>query len=326
MPIYSRIFSIRTLVLLIIGGCSLIFASILLWSGTSIINVLIYQFGDEILTEKLNSVIQPVEYRYSTLQRIGLEDSLQHRDEIKQNALKNLAGFRYKQTGSVFVISKAGKIIISNEFTNTNNSDFKDFITGLNDGSGQLTFSIGKHKRFSVFRFYQPWDSYIGLAIDQEELFIYKTLFVRIVLMLLAAVLLGTLLFSSLIQRLLITPLIRLSLYANQISKGNYDPPLDGKYILELGALKVDVQQMVTTLRQKIEQTNAQLQLISERERWLDEALTALQESEKNTEPSIMHPVTPYSSTTPKRAKLLMPTKGCFRCLVIIMRKSMIWT
>jgi hypothetical protein len=96
MPVYSWIFSIRTLVLLIIGGCCLIFASILLWSGTNIINVLICQFGHEILTEKLNSAIQPIDYRYATLQRIGLEDSLRHRNEIKQDALSTLTSFRYK--------------------------------------------------------------------------------------------------------------------------------------------------------------------------------------------------------------------------------------
>ena len=146
MPVYSRIFSIRTLVLLIIGGCCLIFASILLWSGTNIINVLIYQFGNEILTEKLNSVIQPVEYRYATLQRIGLEDSSKHRNEIRQDALKDFAGFRYKETGSIFVISKAEEIILSNEFTNTNDSTFDIFTAGLKDKSGSLTFAVGNQK------------------------------------------------------------------------------------------------------------------------------------------------------------------------------------
>ena len=312
MPVYSRIFSIRTLVLLTIGGCCLIFASILLWSGTNIINVLIYQFGHEILTEKLNSVIQPIDYRYSTLQRIGLEDSLKHRNEIRQDALKDLAGFRYKETGSIFVISKAREIIISNEFANSTDSAFNIFATGLKGKSGSLTFAVGKHKRFSVYRFYQPWDSYIGIAIDQNELFAYKYLFVKIVLMLLAAVLLGTILFSSFIQRLLITPVINISKYANQIGKGNYDSPLEGKYILELGALKVDVRQMVTTLRQKIEQTNAQLQLISERERWLDEALGALQESEKKYRTIYNAPSDAILIYDPEKGKIVDGNKGMF--------------
>ncbi len=118
------------------------------------------------------------------------------------------------------MISKAGEIIISNEFANTTDSAFDIFAAGLKNKNGSLTFAVGKHKRFSVYRFYQPWDSYIGIAINQNELFAYKYLFVKIVLMLLAAVLLGTVLFSSLIQRLLITPVISISKYANQIGKG----------------------------------------------------------------------------------------------------------
>jgi PAS domain S-box-containing protein len=301
---------VRTLVLLTIAGCCLIFASILLWSGTGIINVLIQQFGTEILTEKLNSIIQPVELRYTTLQRIGLEDSFNHRNEIRQDALKTFAGFRYKKTGSIFVISNAGDIILSSDFNQNNDSDFDTFIKGLKDRSGTLTFSIGKHKRYSVFRFYQPWDSYIGIAIDQNELFAYKYLFVKIVLMLLAAVLLGTILFSSFIQRLIISPLIRLSQFANQVSKGNYDMKLDGKYILELGALKVDIEQMVTTLRQKMDQTSAQLQLIRERERWLDEALGALQESEKKYRTIYNAPSDSILIYDPEQGKIVDANKG----------------
>ncbi len=281
MPYYSLLFSVRTVVLLVIAGGALIFALILLWAGTGIMNVLIQQFGTEILTEKLNSVILPVDLRYKTLQRIGLEDSQTHLDEIREDALNGFANFRYKASGTVFVVGGRGDIILSSDFNGKHTKDFDTFFTGLQAGQRPLIFSAGKNSRFSVFHHYQPWDSYIGIAIDQDELFAYKNLFIKVVLMLLTAVMLGTILFSGFIQRLIITPLIELSLYANHVSRGKYDATLRGKYILELDALKTDVQQMVDTLRQKMDQTNAQLQLIRERERWLDEALRALQESEK---------------------------------------------
>ncbi len=310
MPFYSLIFSVRTLVLLTITACSLIFAAILLWSGTSIMNVLIHQFGTEILTEKLNSVIQPVEYRHSTLRRIGLEDSSDHLNEIKRDALKEFASFRYKETGTVFVINRAGDIILSSDFNQNNESDFDTFVTRLKDTDKTLTFSVGEQKRYSVYKFYQPWDSYIGIAINQNELFAYKYLFIKIVLLLLAAVLLGTFLFSNFIQRLIISPLIRLSQFANQVSKGNYDMKLDGKYILELGALKVDIEQMVATLHQKMDQTSAQLQLIRERERWLDEALKALQESEKKYRTIYNAPSDSILIYDPEQGKIVDANKG----------------
>ena len=310
MPLYSRVFSLQALVLLIIVGGSILFASILLWSGTGIINVIIQQFGTEILNEKLNSAIQPVEYRYSTLQRIGLEDSASHRDEIKRDALKEFGAFRYKETGSLFVISTAGDIVLANDFTQKDINDFETFLSGLKDQSGSMTFSVGDHKRFTVFRFYRPWDSYLGISIDQHELFAYKDLYVRIVLMLLAAIILGTFLFTNLIQRLIIAPLIRLSQFSNQVGKGNYNAKLTGKYILELGALKVDIEQMVATLRQKMDQTGAQLQLIVERERWLDEALAALQESEKKYRTIYNAPSDSILIYDPEHGRIVDANKG----------------
>ncbi|GAB4334271.1 MAG: hypothetical protein Kow0089_03380 [Desulfobulbaceae bacterium] len=281
MPFYSLLFSLRTLVLLLIAACTLVFGSLLLWSGTNILNGLIRQSGTEILTEKVNSILQPVNYRYQVLERIGLEDSAKHLEEIRSEALRDLATFRYKETGSVFVISKNGEIILSQDFSSTNDTDFQTFFPQLNSETKVLSYHVKGRERFSVFRFYRPWDSYVGISMDMEELFAYRDLFVKIVFLLLSAVFLGTFLFSSFIQRYLITPLIRLSRYANEVAKGKFDTPLEGPHILELGALRTDIEQMVATLRQKMEQTTSQLQLIRERERWLDEALRALQESEK---------------------------------------------
>ncbi len=128
----------------------------------------------------------------------------------------------------------------------------------------------------------------------------------------LAAVLLGAILFSSILQRLVISPVIRLNQFVNQVAKGNYDLQLEGKYIFEFNALKVDVQQMVDTLRQKMDQTNAQLQLIIERERWLDEALRSLQESEKKYRSIYNAPSDAIVIFDPEKGKIVDANKGMF--------------
>ncbi|MHB8790099.1 MAG: PAS domain S-box protein [Desulfobulbaceae bacterium] len=278
---YRRTWSVRTLFILILVGVNLVLALVLLWTGTNIINALIQQYSTEILTEKLHARLQPVDLRYATLQRIGLEDSHTHRDEIRAAALREFASFRYKETGSLFVIGKDQKIILSQDFLTRADKGYPDFFAGLAADQGTLNFTADERSRFAVSQYYAPWDSYVGLAVDRRELFALKNLFVNIALMLLIAVLLSTVLFSGLIQRLMITPLIRLTDYANQISKGNFASDLEGSYPLELGDLKIDIQQMVANLRQKMDQATSQLQIIKERESWLDEAMTALRESEK---------------------------------------------
>ncbi len=71
MPFYSRIFSIRTFVFLIIVAAILVYTSLVLWSGSRIMHTLIEQYSEEIITEKLNSVIHQLDMRYENLQRKG---------------------------------------------------------------------------------------------------------------------------------------------------------------------------------------------------------------------------------------------------------------
>ncbi|MHB8809217.1 MAG: PAS domain S-box protein [Desulfobulbaceae bacterium] len=281
-PAYSRLWSIRTLFVLILVGVNLALALVLLWSGNNIIHSLIQQYSTEILTEKLHGLIQPVEYRYATLQRIGLTESQVHQKEIREAALREFGVMRYKKTGSAFVIGKDQTIILSQDFLTRADNGYNVFFSGLAADQGTIDFTTADgRRRFAVYQYYPPWESYVGLVVDTRELFALKNLYVNIALMLLVAVLLSTVLFSGLIQRLIITPLLTLTTYANQISKGNFDSDLEGRYLLELGDLKADIQQMVTTLRQKMGQATSQLQIIKERENWLDEALVALRESEK---------------------------------------------
>jgi len=144
-----------------------------------------------------------------------------------------------------------------------------------------MQYRSGTINKLAVFRYYQPWASYIGISIQRNELFALEKRFVRISLLLLTAFLLSLVLFTGVTQRVIITPLIRLSHFANRIRKGNYDASLDGKYILELGDLKNDMQQMASTLRWEMNQINSQLHLLKEREANLDSALAALKKSER---------------------------------------------
>ncbi len=263
-----------------VGG-TLIMGSLLLWAALNIMDSIIYEFGTEILAEKLSALIHPVDLRYATLERIGLDDSQIHHQEIKEEALKDFAQFRYKKSGEVFVIGRDRTIKLSSDFDTPANKGFADFYDQLSLEKGVIEYLPETSPKLAVFLFYEPWKSYVGITIQQEELHTLKSVFIRISLLVLAAVLLLTLLLTSIIQRIIISPLVRLAYFASRISKGNYDSSLTGNYILELGILKTDMLQMVSTLRQKINQTATQLEMIKEREVRLDNALTALKESEE---------------------------------------------
>lgn len=169
MPIYRRVWSVQTLFLLLITGVGLFLALFLLWAGAGIMNSIISQYGTELMQEKLHSLIQPVDLRYASLKRIGLEDSQIHRDEIQNTALKEFAAFRYKNTGSLFVISRNRSIILSQDFHSTLESGFNAFFSAFKTKSGTMEYLADGRDRFAVYQFYPPWNSYIGLSIDDRN-------------------------------------------------------------------------------------------------------------------------------------------------------------
>jgi PAS domain S-box-containing protein len=243
-----RFKSIQQLFLVAITLLIAVLSLPLLFSGVKIINNITSQFGREILQEELQSLLGPINLRYHTLARVGLEDSRSHLLEIKENALHSLGSYRYKNTGSIFVISKERGILLSTDFTDPSSADFSLFLRILTQAPGIIEYTVGAKERIGVVEYYQPWDSYIGLTMDRQELFAPRNLFIKINLLVLLGVLAIAALFSLAIHHFLITPILRLTRFADLVSRGNYSAEIPGRFILELATMKQDILRMVATL------------------------------------------------------------------------------
>lgn len=161
----------------------------LLVSGVKIINSITYQFGLENLHDKMQSCLEPINQRYQTLARVGLEDSRSHRQEIKDEAYTFLQNYQYKKTGSIFVVSREGDLIIPADLPDSTSADYRLFMDKLEPDIDTIEYKVEKRKRIGVVHYYQPWQSYIGLAMDRRELFAPRDLFVKINVIVLAVVL-----------------------------------------------------------------------------------------------------------------------------------------
>ncbi|MEW6291442.1 MAG: PAS domain S-box protein [Thermodesulfobacteriota bacterium] len=274
--------SIRTIFLLAMSLLLILLALPQFLAGSRLLHTIIYELGTELLSERLTALIQPIDRRYATLRRIGLEDSVTHLDEIRQAALASLAATRYKESGSVFVIGQDRTIYLSTDFTDSTAADFLPFFSDLSShGEGIIDYEAGGTHRLAAYHFYQPWQSYIGLAISRDELFAAYNKFISISMVVLAAAVAIAFLFILGMQRLIITPIMLLTRFAEEITGGEHPPPVQGPFILELATLKDDVTGMVDSLRRQMEKTSLQLDIIKQREAELDRALKALQESEE---------------------------------------------
>ncbi len=253
----SRLQSIQTLFFAAITLLIVVLSLPLLGSGVKIINDLTRQFGHEILTEELQSLIAPINQRYQTLARVGLEDSVSHRQEIQKNGLATLSLYRYKETGSAFVISSTADITLSTDFLDSSNEDFSHFFSTLNKKQSFLEYRVDRQTRIGVATYYQPWDSYIGLAMDRDELFAPRNNFIRINLVVLVIVVIVAIIFALAIHHFVITPILLLTRFAGLVSRGDLDAEIPGRFVLELSTMKKDIMDMVSTLVSREEKYRA---------------------------------------------------------------------
>ena len=277
----KALLSIRTLFLLAMFLLILLLSLPQFLSGSRLLNTIIHELGTELIEEKLSALIQPVDRRYETLRRVGLEDSGTHLDEIRKNALAAFAATRYKESGTMFVIGDDKTILLSPDFSSSDDEDFMPFFTGLTavrDGIVDYTVK-GSHK-LAACRYYPPWQSYIGLTINRSELFAAHNKFVMINIQVLAIAIVLAFLCILGMQRLIIIPILRLTRFAEKVTHGDYQAAVQGPFILELNTLKKDVTTMVGTLHRQMLETEQQLTIIKEREIERDKALRELRESE----------------------------------------------
>jgi len=275
--------SVRSLFLLAMAVLVLLLSAPPLLAGGYLLDSLISRFGAEILTEKLEILLHPVDLRYERLQRVGLEDSEEHRQEIFQEALADFADFRYRKSGSVFVIRRDGAILLSSVFASSAAPGFPDFLQALRTHQqGLLRYKSTQGVRLAAIRYYPPWESHVGIGIDRDELFAPKTILYSIHLLILVLAIGIAALFAAVFQRYLLSPLILLTDFATRVRQGEQAAaPLSGKFILELARLRDDLLAMVDSLRREMQETGRQLQVIRKRETELDQAVSRLQESEE---------------------------------------------
>lgn len=252
----------------------------LIISGYKLMNRSTYLLGTELLTDKLAHQIMPVESSYERLKMIGLEDSTIHLDEIRQRALVSFARFRYLETGRIFVIGRDRSILLSNDFANAKEPGFANLFAGMADGRESVNYRAQGHNKLAIFTLFERWDCYVGISIDHAELFAARNKFLLINALVLAGTILLAVLLMIFLQRLIISPLIRLADFTTGVMQEVYKADVPGQFLFELGTLKTGLCSMVADLVNKMGEAENQLEVISEREAELDIAHKALLHSE----------------------------------------------
>ena len=249
--------SIQSLFVVAITLLIVVMSLPLFFAGVKIINNLTSTFSHEILTAELEALIAPIDRRYQTLERVGLEDSLEHQQEIKEQGLDDLSRYTFKESGFAFVVEKGGAILLSEDFTSKEDEGFTVFLNKIATIPTVIEYDNETGCQIAVASYYAPWDAYVGISLERRDLFAPRDLFVRINLMVLAVVCLIAAFFAWSLHHFIITPILKIATFAEEVSVGNLQAEIDGNFILELATVKDDVEKMVATLTSREERYRA---------------------------------------------------------------------
>ncbi len=263
----------------IIASLILILSLPIFISGILLMEGIIKDYGQSLLKNHLNDLVKDVDRRYKTLKRVGLEDSIKHLEEIKRISLEEFSKYRFGKSGRVFVVKRDGELLLANSYINKGRTDLSDFLDVLKETQKTkdlLEFQIDGTSLIATFIYYPRWKSFIGISIKKSELFAAKNKFIFINGITVLVTILISLLFFKNLQNTVIFPILRLSRFADCVTKGQYEVNLPGEFKFELELLRNSFLRMLSSLREKIEESNRQLKIISDREAKLKTALQAL--------------------------------------------------
>ena len=266
--------------LLKIAALILVLAGPLLAAGIILMDGMLTHFSESLIRYHLEDLIRQCEGHYKQLERVGLEDSLEHMKEVKDISLSEIKAHRFADTGRTFVIEATGRIVFSHRFRDENSPDFKDFFKKIQTGKLK-TFSAGGKTYLAYALYYPRGQSFIGIDIEKKEVYLplYKYITVTAVT-LIVAVAIGILLIIAL-QNTIVEPVIHLANYTREVTRGNLDAGIEGKFSFELKELKENLESMVSSLKKKIRESMMQVETICKREAQLKSVLTALEEEKE---------------------------------------------
>lgn len=277
----SKLRSIRTLFLsfsiFLVTVTSLPIAA----TGYYLITKIVSNLESTIIQNTLTIFLSETIRRYDKLKQFGLDDSDAHKNEIFELGIKELKRLRYKQTGKAFVIGIDKTVHVSNEFVELNSPHFDLFFQRLRSApADSFIFPTDDKNAIAFFKYYQPWQAYVGICIAEEEFFSQRNLFLKVSLM----VLLGCIsIFGigiGIFNRFFISPMAALTFYAKNIASGNYYTKAEGKFICELDILKQSLDEMAANIKQKIKEIISQFEQLKQKEQERSQAMLALQNSE----------------------------------------------
>ena len=165
-------------------------------AGYIVINQIIHELNHAVFTRELASISKQIQESVSTLEDAGVQGIESYVAAVQQEFIEKLRYYKFGRTGYVYFLDEHGKVVMHRRDPAGSDLNLPFINDMLSQTVGTVEYEYEGSGRFAVFSKDPRWKWFIVLSIKQEEVFEYRDLYLKIVLVTTLSVFLLVLLIS----------------------------------------------------------------------------------------------------------------------------------
>lgn len=224
-------------------------------AGYIVINQIIHELNHAVFTRELASISKQIQESVSTLEDAGVQGIESYVTAVQQEFIEKLRYYKFGRTGYVYFLDEHGKVVMHRRDPAGSHLNLPFITDMLSQTAGTVEYEYEGSGRFAVFSKDPRWKWFIVLSIKQEEVFEYRDLYLKIVLVTTLSVFLLVLLISYIFTRGVTKKLQTTLTCLQAVGNGDLSVRIKDVYTDEIGV----IQQSINTMIGKVSVANHEL-------------------------------------------------------------------
>ncbi|GBC61712.1 hypothetical protein DENIS_2674 [Desulfonema ishimotonii] len=268
-----NVFSVSVLILMT--------ASIVL-AGVCIINRIVYDMGQKLLTLELRDVIDTIDDYYQKEQALKKTAGPDAEKNLRNEMMAVLKAYRHGKTGHLCLISEDRKIVLHRDAEAGTDAQFGFVDAMLRQRSGVTEYVYRGEKRFCAFNQFAPLNWLVGLSVSTDELFKKRTLYIYVVLSIAALFLVAVIAMTGFLSKTDIRRILDTLVCLKKFERGELEIRIESIAADdEIGAIQAGINSMAAKREQDEKELRDAQQLLRDIIEFLPDATFVVDQDRK---------------------------------------------
>lgn len=192
-------------------------------AGVSTISKVSYKLNQELMAREVENIVNLAKTGHDVLVKNGLDRVENYRRQAQLDVLAELVDYQYGKSGQLVITNSKKQVIRHNTLAVGSPVGIQNVQTMIDNKKGFIKFEASGENRFLAYQVFGQWDWLIVLSVTGKEMFAARDKFIKsVIIILLASLVLGSLIFIWFIRRV-VRPILQLAEATTYVSEGKWD-------------------------------------------------------------------------------------------------------